>query len=126
MGESERMARLKAAQRMEVLKIGKWIIGTTKISSHQASAARAFIRLGAHVAMAVGEKGEKLRVSLRSEKQFNKETGIHLGRDLAKPLGEALAGMGGGHESAAGVNGKGHLETAQSKFRELLSRLLKT
>jgi phosphoesterase RecJ-like protein len=125
MSDSERMARLKAAQRIEVKKIGKWIIGTTKISSHQASAARALIGLGAHVAMAAGEKEGKLRISIRSQRHFNKETGIHLGRDVAKPLGEAIDGMGGGHESAAGINGMGQLDKVLSEFHELLLKHLK-
>ena len=125
MSHSERMARLKAARRVEIRRIGKWIIATTVIRSHQASAARAFLGLGAHVAMAAGEKMGKLRVSMRSCRQFNTETGIHLGRDLAKPLGDALNGTGGGHESAAGVNGIGQVETASSKFSELLSKRLK-
>jgi phosphoesterase RecJ-like protein len=109
MSDSERMARLKAAQRIEVKKIGKWIIGTTKISSHQASA----------------EKEGKLRISIRSQRHFNKETGVHLGRDVAKPLGEAIDGMGGGHESAAGINGMGQLDKVLSEFHELLLKHLK-
>jgi phosphoesterase RecJ-like protein len=125
MSDSERMARLKAAQRIDVRKIGKWIIATTMISSHQASAARALVGLGSHVAMAAGEKDGKLRISLRSNRQFSKETGVHLGRDLARPLGEAVAGMGGGHESAAGVNGTGELDMVPAKFYELLSQRLK-
>jgi len=126
MSDSERMARLKAAQRIEVEKIEKWIVGTTKISSHQASAARALIGLGAHVAMAAGENEGRLRISMRSQRQFNKETGIHLGRDVAKPLGEAMNGMGGGHESAAGVNGTGELDKVLSEFHELLLKKLKS
>jgi len=125
MSDSERMARLKAAQRVDVRRIGKWIVAAAKISSHQASASRAFIGLGAHIAMAAGEKDGKVRVSMRSCKSFNKETGIHLGKDLAKPLGEALDGTGGGHESAAGVNGTGQPDKALSNFYELLSTRLK-
>jgi len=125
MSDSERMARLKAAQRIDVRRMGKWIVAAAKISSHQASASRAFIGLGAHIAMVAGEKDGKVRVSMRSSKSFNKETGIHLGKDLAKPLGEALDGTGGGHESAAGVNGTGQPDKALSHFYELLSTRLK-
>jgi nanoRNase/pAp phosphatase (c-di-AMP/oligoRNAs hydrolase) len=42
---------------------------------------------------------------------FMRKTRIHLGRDIAKPLGEYLHGMGGGHSTAAGVNGIGDIET---------------
>ena len=126
MSDSERMARLKAAQRIEVKRLGKWIAATTMISSHQASAARALIGLGAHVTMAAGVKDGKLRVSMRSCREFNRETGVHLGRDLARPLGEALDGVGGGHKSAAGVNGTGQSDVARIKFFELISKQLKS
>jgi len=124
MNDSERIARLKAAQRIEFRRIGAWVIATTKISSHQASAARALVALGAHVAVAAGDKDSELRMSMRSNRQFNKGTGIHLGKDLARPLGEAFLGMGGGHESAAGVNGSGPVENALAKFLEILHCLI--
>lgn len=126
MNDSERIARLKAAQRIKFRRIGVWVIATTMISSHQASAARALIGVGAHVAIAAGEKGRELRMSMRSNRQFNTETGIHLGKDLARPLGEAFAGMGGGHESAAGVNGTGSAQNALAKFLGILSERLRS
>ncbi|MBS7658202.1 MAG: DHH family phosphoesterase [Candidatus Bathyarchaeia archaeon] len=121
----ERIARLKAAQRMEIKEIGNWMLATSTVSSFQASAARAIIALGADVAIVAGEKEGKLKASLRATSEFYKVTGIHLGRDLAVPLGKFLNGVGSGHAIAAGVNGYGDLNETINQFTSLLMNLLK-
>jgi nanoRNase/pAp phosphatase (c-di-AMP/oligoRNAs hydrolase) len=123
---SERVARLKASRRMKIMKINDWIVALTHVSSYQASAARALIGLGAHVAIVAGEQGESLRISLRATKDFYEKTGIHLGKDVAKPLGEYFHGMGGGHTVAAGVNGIGDAEMALKKCWKLLRIKIKS
>ena len=107
---SERVARLKAGQRVKIKKIDEWLIALSHVGAYQASAARALIRLGAHVAVVAGKKEGTLRISLRADGDFYKKTGIHLGRDIAKPLGEYLHGRGGGHSTSAGVNGVGDVD----------------
>ncbi|MCW3977674.1 MAG: DHH family phosphoesterase [Candidatus Bathyarchaeota archaeon] len=122
---SERIARLKAGRRMKLLRINDWLIAFSHVSAYQASAARALIRLGAHVAIVAGQRGGTLQVSLRSSQDFHKKTGIHLGRDIAKPLGEYLHGMGGGHSVSAGANGVGDAETSLKRCVRLLRESLK-
>jgi phosphoesterase RecJ-like protein len=107
---SERVARIKACRRAKLLKVENWIIALSHVSAYQASAARALIDLGAHMAAVAGQKNEKVEMSLRCTREFNQVTGIHLGKDIAKPLGEYLRGMGGGHATAAGVNGEGQVD----------------
>jgi nanoRNase/pAp phosphatase (c-di-AMP/oligoRNAs hydrolase) len=124
MNISERTARLKASRRIKLRKINKWIIASSHISAYQASAARGMIELGAHVAVVAGQKDQKVQISLRSTREFHQKTGIHLGRDIAKPLGEYLQGMGGGHSTAAGVNGKGNFQTGLKRCLQLLRREL--
>jgi len=121
---SERVARLKACKRAKLFKIGDWIIALSHVSAFQASAARAIIDLGAHVAVVAGQKNDSLEISLRCTKEFHEKTGIHLGRDIAKPLGEYLKGMGGGHSTAAGVNGFGELEAGLKRCLKLLKEKL--
>jgi phosphoesterase RecJ-like protein len=117
---SERVARLKACKRAKLFKIGDWIIALSHVSAFQASAARAIIDLGAHVAVVAGQKNESLEISLRCTREFHEKTGIHLGRDIAKPLGEYLKGMGGGHSTAAGVNGFGDIEAGLKRCLKIL------
>jgi len=117
---SERIARLKACQRAKLMKINGWLIALSHVSAYQASAARALIGLGAHVAAVAGQRGDAVQVSLRSSRDFHKTTGIHLGRDIAKPLGEYLHGMGGGHSTSAGANGVGDVEASLKRCARLL------
>jgi len=121
---SERVARLKASRRTRLFKVNQWIIALSHVSAYQASAARALVELGAHVAAVAGTKNEDIEISLRSSLDFFKQTQIHLGRDIAKPLGEYLNGMGGGHATAAGVNGKGDVEIGLKRCKTLLKEQL--
>ncbi|TRO49303.1 hypothetical protein E2P63_08830 [Candidatus Bathyarchaeota archaeon] len=121
---SERVARFKACRRANLMKVGNWIIALSHVSAYQASAARALIDLGAHMAAVAGQKNEKIEISMRCTREFNQVTGIHLGRDIAKPLGEYLQGMGGGHTTAAGVNGVGQVEKGLKRCLRLVKEQL--
>ena len=121
---SERVARMKACRRAKLIKMGNWIIALSHVSAYQASAARALVDLGAHMAAVAGQKDDKIEISMRCTRDFNQETGIHLGRDIAKPLGEFLQGMGGGHATAAGVNGKGYVEKGLKRCLRLVKENL--
>jgi len=120
MDPSERIARLKASKRIRLLKINEWLIALSFVSAYQASAARALVSLGAHVAVVAGQRDEKVQISMRATQDFHEKTGVHLGRDVAKPLGEYLNGMGGGHSVSAGVNGVGDVEASLKRCVRLL------
>jgi len=124
MDPSERIARLKASKRTKLLKINNWLIAFSQVSAYQASAARALISLGAHVAVVAGQRNEKIQISMRSSRDFYEKTGVHLGKDVAKPLGEYLQGMGGGHSVSAGVNGVGDIEASLKRCVKLLQEKL--
>ncbi|MCD6536996.1 DHH family phosphoesterase [Candidatus Bathyarchaeota archaeon] len=122
---SERIARLKACRRMQLMRINDWLIVFSHVSSFQASAARALIEMGAHLALIVGQKNDKLQISIRSDPEFYRKTGFHLGRDLAKPLGEYFHGMGGGHSTAAGVDGIGDYEAVIKRAIRIIREKLR-
>lgn len=120
MDQSERLARLRAAQRIKISNIAGWIIVTTNVGSHHASAARALAFLGADLAIVGSSDKDRLKISLRSKEEFYQKSGIHLGRDLAKPLGDYVNGTGGGHSLAAGITGSGEVEDALNRALEML------
>lgn len=120
----ERIARLKAAQRMQLHTVGEWTITTTHVSSYQASAARALIGFGADVAIVASKDKGELRASLRATEGFYRGTSIHLGRDIAQPLGSEFGGAGSGHSTAAGLNAKGDLRAMLKRAVELIRELL--
>jgi phosphoesterase RecJ-like protein len=124
MDYSERVARVKACRRAKIVRIDNWILAFSHVSAFEASAARALVDMGAHVAAVAGEKGEDVEISLRCTREFTEKTGIHLGRDIAKPAGEAQQGQGGGHAMAAGVNCKGDIKTGLKNCLRLLKENL--
>jgi len=124
---SERVAKLKACKRAKILKVEGWIIALSHVSAYQAPAAKALVDLGAHMSAVAGKKNGKVELSLRSVRQFNEGTGVHLGTDIAAPLGEYLGGVGGGHAMASGVSGKGEIQDALKQCLKLLkAKLVKT
>lgn len=125
MDVSERIARLKACKRMRLMKIGGWIIVLSHVSSFQASAARVLIDVGADLAIVGSQRKNELSISMRSSQDFYGKTGIHLGRDIANPLGKYLNGMGGGHSTSAGVNGTGDLESAFKNVKRILKERIR-
>ena len=122
---SERIARLKAGKRMKLMKMDGWLVALSHVSAYQASAARALVGLGAHVAVVAGQRRDTVQVSLRACRDFYEKTGVHLGRDVAKPLGEYLRGMGGGHSVSAGANGVGDANSSLKRCVRLLREGLK-
>ena len=117
---SEKIARIKTAQRGKTHKIKNWIIVTSKVSSYQASGARGLISLGADVAIVAGEKKDKIRASIRSTHKFHQDTSINMGH-ITKKLGKSLNGEGSGHPTAAGFNSTGKVEEFIDKILYILS-----
>ncbi len=104
---SERIARLKAARRLDIHNVGEWLIVTAKIGAYEASACRGLIELGADVAIVGGKPSKNVvRISTRSTQEFYNITGVNLSTDVMEPIGELIDGKGGGHPNAAGANGK--------------------
>jgi nanoRNase/pAp phosphatase (c-di-AMP/oligoRNAs hydrolase) len=112
MDESERIARIKSAQRVRLEHVGRWVIALSEVGSYHASAARGLVSLGAHLAVVAGKRNDELTLSFRSTRDFAEGTGMHLGSDLAAPLGNRLGGMGGGHATAAGASVSGNVNEA--------------
>ena len=121
---SERVACLKAASRALIVRVGEFVIVGSWVSSQEAAAARALIRLGADVVVIAGGKRGDLRLSFRSTPKFYRETGISLGRDVISLLEDILEGEGGGHHTSAGFNGRGDPQKAlQVALRLIVSEV---
>jgi nanoRNase/pAp phosphatase (c-di-AMP/oligoRNAs hydrolase) len=119
---SERVAKLKACKRAKILKVEGWIIALSHVSAYQAPAAKALVDLGAHMSAVAGKKNGKVEISLRCTRQFTEQAGVHLGVDIAAPLGEFLHGVGGGHAMASGISGKGEIQEALKQCLVLLKQ----
>jgi len=119
----ERIARIKAAQRMQLHNAQGWTLATSQLSSFQASAARALIGLGADASFVCGSEKGNLRASLRATDRFYQGTRIHLG-EIAQVLGDEFGGAGSGHSTAAGLNGVGDPELFHERVIALVRERL--
>jgi len=122
---SERIARLKAASRMRIYRIGELMVVLTRVGSYQSSCARSLLSLGAHIAVAAGESDDGVEVSMRAVNEVVERYGIDLGRDVAEKLGGEFGGHGGGHAAAARAYCReGDIDSILSKCLEILSEKL--
>ncbi|WP_456398413.1 DHH family phosphoesterase [Palaeococcus sp. (in: euryarchaeotes)] len=120
---AKRMAILKACQRMEIKKIGKYLIALSKVSAYESLACKVFLQLGADIAV-VGSEKKGVRISARAKESLVKK-GLHLGR-LMEKIGPIIEGSGGGHSGAAGANGKKNLEDGIRFLVDELEKFLKS
>ncbi len=110
---SEKIARLKGAQRLEFIREGDYIISVSRVSSFESSVAKSLLYLGADVSFVGAAKDGEVRISSRASRDaVNK--GIHLGRDILPGVMPLIKGDAGGHAGAAGANGvdASHLDEA--------------
>ncbi|MEM3892674.1 MAG: DHH family phosphoesterase [Thermofilum sp.] len=121
---SERIARLKAAQRAMIIDICGTVVALTEVSAYEASAARALVALGADLAFVLGGKGE-LRVSARASERVL-DAGLSIA-EIAKRVAASLGGEGGGHKGAGGVkirNEKSRSEVLRALASEVVGELM--
>lgn len=102
--QSEKLACIKAAQRMKRVTIKDKILLFSYVSSFEAAAARSLIFLGGDITIVIANRKQETRISLRTTSSLPKETGISLGKDIIPELINQFGGTGGGHDSAAGYN----------------------
>lgn len=101
---SEKIARLKSAQRLKLFTLGdQWVLATSHVGSYEASAARALVDLGADLAAVYNDLDSRgSRLCARASEGFTKSFGLHLG-EVMEQLGLEFSGSGGGHATAACV-----------------------
>ena len=105
---SLRMACLKGASRLKIMRRGDVLVATTEVSSFQGDVANALVHLGSDVAFAGGGKTKVINVSARARTQV-----VDAGLNLAEVMGTVAGrvdGKGGGHAGAAALRGHGNVQ----------------
>jgi hypothetical protein len=77
---------------------------------------------GADVVFVAAGKKDELRISSRAKPHIL-AMGIHLGKFMER-IGEETGNQGGGHDGAAGLNGKGNAGKALQLCMDRMGRLL--
>jgi len=120
----EVIAKLKSAKRAKLYKVAGWVVVTSTVGSFQSNVARAFVSMGADVAIVAGETTGETRGSLRANQRFWEATKIHMGTDVAASIAKDT-GYGGGHPTAASFTCSLPEDEAVESALALVSSLLK-
>jgi nanoRNase/pAp phosphatase (c-di-AMP/oligoRNAs hydrolase) len=121
---SEKIARLKAAQRSKIVKINGWVVALSEVGSFGASACRGLIDLGADVAIVSSDKKELKRMSARSTPNFYKDTGVDLAKVMER-VGIEMGANGGGHPTAATVSGMNDINKAEKLILRCIQGMIR-
>jgi bifunctional oligoribonuclease and PAP phosphatase NrnA len=123
---SERIAKLKAAKRSRIFKIGECIAVTTNVGAFEASSAGTLIKLGADIAFAGDCEKGKILLSGRASNEFVSKNKFDLANHIFAKLPQHFNGTGGGHAGAAGFNGRAkNIEPILKKCIELTHEFIK-
>jgi len=117
---SEKIARIKALQRVKLIRINNWLIGISHLSSFSASAASILTRVGFDIGIVVSKDKSDYRITTRAKKQVCLKTGLHLGKIISKINNV----NGGGHDGAATLNGKNDVEESLNQLIDKIKETL--
>jgi len=117
---SEKIARIKALQRVKLIRINDWLIGISRVSSFSASAASLLTKVGFDIGIVVSANKSDYRITTRAKKQVCLKTGLHLG----KIVSEINNVNGGGHDGAASLNGKNDVEKSLNQLIDIIKETL--
>ncbi len=99
---SEKIARIKGMQRVELVRENNWLVGVSHVSSFEATVANTLIKLGFDISIVLSERKDHYRISLRAKKKVCNECNLHLGKVLEE-ISMDRGATGGGHEGAASI-----------------------
>ncbi len=120
---SKKLAQLKAVKRVKYHKIGDQVLASSRVSTFEASAARSLLICGADIVFIGSNRKGDLRISARAKPHII-GMGIHLGEFMSR-IGAETGNQGGGHDGAAGINGKGNVDQVLSICMSRMSDILR-
>ncbi|MFW9819121.1 MAG: bifunctional oligoribonuclease/PAP phosphatase NrnA [Candidatus Thorarchaeota archaeon] len=99
---SEKIAKIKGLQRVELIRAGESLIGITNVSSFGASVASMLIKLGFDVGIAISKEKNHYIINTRAKKAVCLKNKLNLGKIL-QSISLLHNGSGGGHDGAASL-----------------------
>ncbi len=108
----EKLAWLKAAQRLQVHELGNKILIVSTVGGFESSAASKLMALGADVVLVISHKTKETRIVGRAKSPYNLA-------EVFQKIASEVSGTGGGHPGAAAMN------FPPEKEKEALSKVIK-
>ena len=120
---SERIAKIKGLQRVELIREGDYLIGISNVSSFGARVASMLLNMGFDISIVYSKEKNKNVINCRAKQTICMQTGLHLGKILEE-ISEYSEGSGGGHDGAASLSFNSDLDTVLLKLVERIKEFL--
>jgi nanoRNase/pAp phosphatase (c-di-AMP/oligoRNAs hydrolase) len=120
---SERIAKIKGVQRVELIRKGDYLIGISNVSSFGARVASMLLKMGFDISIVYSKEKNKNLINCRAKKTICMQTGLHLGK-LLEEISEYSEGSGGGHDGAASLAFNSDLDKILLKLVERIKQFL--
>lgn len=112
---SEKIARIKGLQRVEIIRERNYLIGISNVSSFGASVATLLTKIGFDISIVVSKEKLLYRFYTRAKKRICLKTGLHLGKILEQ-VAASCNGSGGGHDGAASLTCEAEVNSTINKI----------
>jgi nanoRNase/pAp phosphatase (c-di-AMP/oligoRNAs hydrolase) len=122
---SERIAKIKGLQRVELTREGNYLIGISNVSSFGAKVATNLIKIGFDISIVHSMEKEHNTINARATKSICLKTGLHIGK-LFEEISDNFGGSGGGHDGAAALTFDTDLDVIMKKIIEKIKQVLRS
>ena len=120
---SEKIAKIKGLQRVELFREGDYLIGITNVSSYGSNIASMLIKVGFDIGIVHSQEKLESIITIRAKKNICLRTGLHVGKILEE-ISEYCEGSGGGHDGAASLTCKMEVKNILDKIIEKIKQVL--
>lgn len=122
---SEKIAIIKGLQRVELNRVGDYLIGITNVSSYGSIIASMLVKVGFDIGIVHSKEKLESLITIRAKKTLCLKTGLHVGKILEE-ISEYCEGSGGGHDGAASLTCKMEAKYVLDKIIEKIKQVLNT
>jgi nanoRNase/pAp phosphatase (c-di-AMP/oligoRNAs hydrolase) len=117
---SEKIARIKGIQRVQLLRIKDYLIGITHVSNFGAVVASKLLNLGFDISLVQTKMKHGFKITTRAKNYICLTKGLHLGNIL----NQISQGKGGGHAGAASVRVDNDIDIILQEIIEMIKKTL--
>lgn len=118
---SQKIAKIKALQRLSLIRYNQFLLGISHIGSFEGLVASDLIKNGLDVVLVYSKKSQTtFRITSRADRPICEKTNLHLGK-LLNRFSKKYQAHGGGHDGAASMNIE---EVSEKEIEQILNMLI--
>jgi len=122
---SEKIAKIRGLQRVELIREGNFLIGIAKVSSFGAKVATTLINIGFDICLIHSQEKNQHVINGRASKSICLKTDLHLGK-IFEEIAMDLGGSGGGHDGAAALTFDTNIDDIQIVIVEKIKQTIRS